>query len=58
MRGSVNGICLHIVSVGFGSSKPMKLMNGYGLVVQQRMKVEARNEGLASDWFLSPYVAV
>ena len=58
MLESVSGTCLHTELVGFVSSRPMRSMGGFGLVVQQRTKVEARNEGLANDWFLSPYVAV
>lgn len=29
-------------------------MNGYGLVVQQRTKVEVRNKRIANDWFRLP----
>jgi hypothetical protein len=42
--GVSNEICRHIALADFGNSKPMKLICGFGLVVQQRTKVEARNE--------------
>lgn len=48
------GVSKDTVLVGFGSSKPMKLMSGCAPVALQRMKVEAKNERLANGWFWSP----